>query len=374
MNSSLYIHIPFCRRRCLYCDFYSTIHDIDTAKRYIDVIAQQIDALEGGFSTAYIGGGTPTVLENDILSGLLKSVKKVVTPGAEWTVEANPDSLDDQKLSLMRECGVNRLSIGVQSLKEEKLKRLGRIHGVRKAVESIDLAAKKGFSNISIDLIFGVWGENLESWQTELEEATALPATHVSCYQLTYEKGTPLFEAMKNKSVVPLDDDTVAEMYACAIDKISVRGFEQYEVSNFARANFQCRHNLNYWNNDPYAGIGASAVSYVDGVRQSNVSDVKEYIKRYDEGRSLVASSEKLDPVRSAKETAAVKIRTKGGIDFAWFKEKTGFDLLELEKKALPKLIDQGLIKYTRAGQSVTGIRLNRQGFLFCDTVSSELL
>ena len=374
MASSLYIHMPFCSRKCLYCDFYSKIYDPVQASSYIDILLKQLKELEGHFSTVYIGGGTPTVLDNKLLEKLLKAVAARSASAQEFTVEANPDSLDDEKIRLLAGCGVNRLSIGVQSLDERKLKKLGRIHSAEKARESVRLAAKMGFSNISADIIFGVWDETLDALKKDLDEILKLPLTHISCYSLTYEKDTPLFSAVKNKSVAPLEDDLVAAMYETAIDRLALRGFKQYEVSNFAKVGYECAHNLNYWDNEPYVGLGASAVSYIDGVRAKNVPSVGEYIKRHEEGRSLIESSEKLSPVRRARETAALKIRTSRGIDFAWFKAKTGYDFTELEKRAIIDLLDKDLVKYKKENNIPSGICLKRKGFLFCDTVSSALL
>lgn len=374
MVHSLYIHIPFCRRKCLYCDFYSRLYDEPRASDYIEVLSEQIAKLGNGFSTIYIGGGTPTVLHNDSLNMLLAGLKRFAGKVSEFTIEANPESIDEEKVKILLDAGVNRISIGVQSLDERKLKRLGRIHNARKAEEAVALCAKKGFKEISVDLIFGLWDETTEGWKRELERIVKLPVSHISCYSLSYEKNTPLFSAMKNKSFKPLDDATVASMYEMAIDNLSLRGFKQYEVSNFAKAGHECRHNLNYWENNPYIGLGASAVSYIDGTRSKNVSDADEYVRRFKDGRPLVGSSEKLSPIKMARETAAIKVRTKKGIDFVWFKAKTGFELQELEKKALPHLVEDGLIKYKKDGESITGISLKRKGFLFCDTVSSALL
>jgi len=374
MATSLYIHMPFCRRKCLYCDFYSKIYDASQASSYIDILLKQLKELEGPFSTVYVGGGTPTVLDNKLLEKLLKAVRAKSASAQEFTVEANPDSLDDEKIKLLAGCGVNRLSIGVQSLDERKLKKLGRIHSSEKARESVRLAARQGFSNISADIIFGVWDETLDALKKDLDEILKLPLTHVSCYSLTYEKDTPLFNAVKNKSLSPLEDDLVAAMYETAIDRLALRGFKQYEVSNFAKVGYECAHNLSYWDNEPYVGLGASAVSYIDGVRAKNVPDVGEYIKRYEEEIPLVDSSEKLSPLRRARETAALKIRTRDGIDFEWFKAKTGYDFAELEKKAIIDLLDKDLVKYKKENNIPSGICLKRKGFLFCDTVSSVLL
>ena len=321
MMRSLYIHIPFCKRKCLYCDFYSTVYDSALAGRYVDTILARIKELPGCFETIYIGGGTPTALPAVLLERLLKSLSKNFSDNVEFTVEANPESFDREKAVLLRDCGVNRLSIGLQSLDDRKLKKLGRIHDARKAADAVQLAAREGFSNISGDLIFGVWGEEASGLEKEIGEFTRLPLTHISAYSLTYEKGTPLFGALKNKSIEPLEDTLVADMYEMVIDKLSLRGFKQYEISNFAKEGFRCRHNLNYWDNGGYVGLGAAAVSYESGVRSKNVSDVVEYIDLYSAGKSLIESSETLIPARRAKETAAVKIRTKDGIDFAWFKE-----------------------------------------------------
>ncbi len=377
MERSLYVHIPFCKRKCLYCDFYSIPHDHKLSHEYIEVIISQIKKLSGRFSTVYIGGGTPSVLEPKLLKRFLKALKPKLTAGerGEFTVEANPESLDDRRIKILLDSGVNRLSIGVQSLREGKLKKLGRLHSAGKARESVYLAAKRGFSNISIDLIFGVWGELSDDWKGEVEEASALPVKHISCYSLTYEMAAPLFKALLDKTVRPIEDARASVMYEAAIDLLAGRGFGQYEISNFAKSGpYRCRHNISYWENNPYIGLGPSAVSYIDGVRAKNVSSVPEYIKRYKDGVSLIDSSEKLSSVSRAKETAAIKIRTRDGIDFKWFRDRTGYDLLKLDHEAVAELLNKDFIRYKREGALLTGIALKRRGYLFCDTVSAALL
>jgi oxygen-independent coproporphyrinogen-3 oxidase len=374
MAPSLYIHIPFCRKKCIYCDFYSLPYQEKLGDLYSAALAKQAGSLEGVFSTIYIGGGTPTILGKSALTKLLASLKGRFNDSTEFTIEANPESLSEEKASLLLSLGVNRISIGVQSLRDRKLSRLGRVHNSQAASQAVMLASRKGFKNISIDMMYGAWGEDESQWKDELEEATKLPATHISCYSLSYEKDTPLYDALSVGSVKPLEDETVAAMYEYTIDRLSVRGFKQYEVSNFAKPGYESRHNLNYWDNGAYVGLGASAVSYVDGSREANIADVEEYIRRVNDGTSIVASKEKLPPIKMARETAAVKIRTKTGIGFDWFKAKTGFDFQELESKAIKELIDKDLIKYKKDNGSVTGVCLKRKGFLFCDTVSSALL
>jgi len=371
---SLYIHVPFCKRKCFYCNFYSDVCADKSADRLTDIFVTQLERYGAGFSTIYIGGGTPTALPLNSLKKLLKAAAKA-SPGArEFTIEANPESLDEERVRLFLDHGVDRISIGVQSFDDIKLKKLGRIHNASKAREAVNIAVKNGIKNIGIDLIFGVWAEKIDSWKEELEEVARLPISHISCYELTYEKDTPLFEAIKNRSIVPIDEDAVGRMYELAIDLLALGGFKQYEVSNFAKEGCESKHNGNYWCNGEYLGIGPAAFSYVGGVRQRNVSDLNEYIKRFEQGEPLTDFSEKLSPVRSAKETAAVKIRTKDGISFEWFKDKTGFDFLQLEKDAVEELLKNDLIKYKKDKNIPAGIMLKRKGLLVCDTVSSALL
>ncbi|MFH0764552.1 MAG: radical SAM family heme chaperone HemW [Candidatus Omnitrophota bacterium] len=353
---TLYVHIPFCERKCAYCDFYSVAYDGDLASSYVDVLIAQVKEIEAGVSSIFIGGGTPTALSTPLLKKLLRGTRRLAGKGVEFTVEANPESLSVEKLNLFSDEGVNRLSIGVQSFSDAKLKKLGRIHDAGKAIDAVILSKKRGFDNLSIDLIFGAPGETLDDCSAEFARAVKLPVTHISCYCLTCE-------------AIPTDEENSARMYCLAMEYLPARGFRHYEVSNFAKKGFECAHNLNYWRNGEYIGLGASAVSYTGGVRGRHTPDVKEYIKRSRAGESTVVSSEQLGGDRKARETAAVKIRTAEGIDFYWFKKKTGFDFIELEGGSVARLVHNGLIKRTR-----NGIRLTRRGFMHCDSVSSELL
>ncbi len=198
---SLYIHIPFCRAKCPYCDFYSTPYQKDIADCYIKTLCKKLEKINNKFLTIYIGGGTPSVLDKELLGRLLKSLKKVIGKDCEFTIEANPESLDEDKIKIFRDYGINRISIGVQSLRDEKLNKLRRVHSAAQARKAVALAKKSGFKNISIDLIFGVWQESLESWQSELKEAVKLGATHISVYSLTYEKNTQFFKELKKRKV-----------------------------------------------------------------------------------------------------------------------------------------------------------------------------
>lgn len=373
----LYIHIPFCRKKCLYCDFYSDLYSEKQAESYISVVLNQIQSLGMDFSSVYTGGGTPSILSLDLLDKLLSCAGNFIRKDSEFTIEVNPESIDSEKLKLFMDKGVNRVSIGAQSFNNAKLKSLGRIHGGEEALKAVELAKQAGFKNISIDMIFGVSCESLESWKAELQKAAGLGIQHISCYSLSYEKNTPLFRMREKKSIVPLDDENIAELYQYMISYLPDKGYSHYEVSNFAKPGFECSHNLNYWDNNPYIGIGPSAVSYVDGTRYENARGIEEYIDRYEKGVDLAVYREKLPPVRMAKETAAVKIRTSAGIDYRWFKDKTGFDLEDImEKGGLEELYKDGLLEYKRnsATKEITGVELTEKGFLFSDTVSSAFL
>lgn len=372
--SSLYIHIPFCRRKCVYCNFYSNLNDSSLEESLISVLTAEIARLEGPFTTIYIGGGTPCSLDPGNLKRLISSLGRFSKSVKEFTFEANPDTLDPEKMRLLHGHGVNRLSIGVQSFRDEKLKRLGRLHNSRKSEASIAESLKSGFTNISIDMIFGLSDEKADTWREELRFACRLPVRHISCYELTYEDGTPLHDALKRGSVKRREDEALAGMYESAVELLGVGGFKRYEVSNFAKIGSESLHNMSYWQNNEYVGLGPSAVSYLSGVRSKRVSDIGQYIKRERSGLDKSESSERLSPLARAKETAAVKIRAREGIDFAWFKEKTGYGFMEVEKKAIEDLLEKDLIKFKREGAVNTGIALKHKGFLFCDTVSSALL
>lgn len=313
-------------------------------------------------------------MDIELLEKLLNSLKKHLDGVCEFTVETNPESLNSDKISLFLDKGVNRISIGAQSFNDDKLKSLGRAHNSILVKNAIELAVNKGISNISIDMIFGIWNENADIWKNDLEKVSDFPITHISCYSLTYEKNTPLKKAVEEGRIIPLEEEKAADMYQLAACYLSGRGFDQYEVSNFAKKNFSCRHNMAYWENEPYVGIGASAVSYIDGVRQENISDIAEYIDKINKGQNVVISSEKLTAEKRARETAALKIRTREGINFDWFVNKTGIEFLDLNQEALSGLMKKGLVEHIREEGVVKGICLTHKGILYCDIVSSAFL
>ncbi len=370
MSCSLYIHIPFCKKKCPYCDFYSIEYNAELAKEYISVISEQIKKISYKIHTVYIGGGTPTVLAPFLLHKILVPLSKILKTSRENTIEANPESLDRERLDLFRKYGLNRISIGVQSINDDKLKFLGRIHNAKQALAAVRNSRKAGFKNINIDLIYGLPEESLKNWENEMDEVVKLPVNHISCYSLGCEPGT-LFYKFKNK----ISDEKVSGMYVFNMRFLPERDFFQYEVSNFSLKTFESLHNLNYWQCGDYLGLGASASSFLLGVRAKNIAGIDEYLRRIRDRKDTISYREKLTPLKRAKEFAALSIRTKKGINILDFKRKTGFDFFRVEPKTqLEKLKDRGLIKFSKKNNMICRIFLTEKGFLFCDEVSSEFV
>lgn len=374
MAQSLYIHIPFCRSKCPYCDFNSRLYQPELAKAYIDALVSQINKLQAGFSTIYVGGGTPSVLEFGLLKKLFAALSRIGRHSSEFSVEANPESLNFDKLKLFFDCGCNRISIGLQSLFNKKLEKLGRAHRACDGIDKVFLARKCGFLNIGIDLIFGVWSQTLADWRNELALAINLPVKHISAYSLTYEKGTPIFGLAAQGKITPLDETVACGMYEHNLKFLPGAGFSHYEVSNFAKKGYACRHNINYWRNQPCLGLGAGAVSYVRGVRRKYTNDISDYLQGGSSGGLRIISCEELPPSKRARETAALGIRTREGIDFKRFRQQTGFEFTSLLSDGLESLRRQGLLRYKKRFGARKGVCLTDKGFLFCDTVSAEFL
>lgn len=371
MSNSLYIHIPFCQNRCNYCGFCSSVFRQDLALALVQALSKQIKALEEDFETIYLGGGTPTVLGLDLLRRLFRSLKKISASVKEFTIEANPENLDQDRLKLFFDSGVNRISIGCQSFNSQKLRFLGRTHSAYQAKQAVFRAKKNGFDNISLDLIFGLPAEPLRVWEQDYFQAVMLPVRHLSIYMLSYEEGTRLFNKLKRKELIPLPDKELTLMYKQAIGYLSRQGFKHYEISNLAQRGFSCLHNFKCWENKPYLGLGPSAVSFDGKKRQKNINSVLGYIKAVENNRAYWRSAQEFSNLQRAKETAALKIRTIEGIDLEWFKLETGFDLEMLLGKELSVLLGQKLIRYTPGAKRIT---LTAKGTLFADTVSAEFI
>ena len=272
----VYIHVPFCERKCVYCDFYS-IEDHSSFDAFVDAVVAEIgsfaeEARGTRFGTIFFGGGTPSLLAPNQLAKILDELRKgySIENDAEVTLEANPGTISAESLSAYRSLGINRLSIGVQSFHNDELKFLGRIHNADEARRSVSDARRAGFSNISIDLILALPGQTIDKLEISLAEAVALDPKHISAYTLIVEKGTPLYRLVQSRQVAPLPSEAEAELYAFSMDYLIDRGFEHYEVSNYARPGFRSRHNSGYWDHSPYLGFGPSAHSFWKGKRMGH--------------------------------------------------------------------------------------------------------
>jgi oxygen-independent coproporphyrinogen-3 oxidase len=368
-----YIHIPFCAHKCGYCDFASVAGMDDLADRYL--AALEVEMARAGepheVDTIFIGGGTPTRLTSRQLERLLAMTRRwfPLTEGGEWTVEANPGTLDRDKVAVMADGGVERVSLGAQSFRPETLAVLERNHGPEEVVRALELVRPR-FRRWSIDLIFGVPGSTLQDWKRDLESGLALEPDHLSCYGLVYEKGTALWKSWNAGRVTALDEETERGMYEHTIDRLGGEGLAMYEISNFARPGHESRHNLVYWANEPYFGVGLGAARFVGGVRASNTRDLPAYIRRIESGGDPTGPSECLDPEAHARETAVLMLRrTQDGLDRDDFRRRTGFDLDILAGEAIAKHRQGGLIE-----DDGRRVRFTHAGLFLADSVLCDVL
>lgn len=328
---AVYIHIPFCVKKCAYCDFAS-YPGADAAARaeYVDVLIREIAQFrEGGrrpCGSVFFGGGTPTLLSDGQLTEILRAVRHSfdVLPEAEITVEANPGTVDETKLRRLRRAGVNRISLGAQSADDNLLRDLGRIHRWQDAVDAVHLARECGFDNVSLDLMYALPGQSMAQWRDTLEKAAALPIAHISCYSLILEEGTPLHGAVQAGNMALPDEDLALEMHRMTLPALEKHGFAQYEISNYCRDGRVSRHNCVYWERGDYAGFGCAAHSLVDGVRYSNPSDLREYM-----GGVRRVDAAEMTGQDALEETLMLTTRMAKGIDLEAFAEQFG-SLLEV--------------------------------------------
>ena len=368
MPESLYIHIPFCIRKCLYCDFLSVTYNESLAKAYTDALCKELilkkDIAEE-LKTIYIGGGTPTILPEECFSQLFKCLKDnfKFSDSHEITIEANPGTVDKSKIDAMLSLGVNRLSIGVQSFNDDELKTLGRIHTSDEALKAIETIKNSGINNFSIDLIYGIPGQTLDSWKRTVSKAVELSPAHISSYELTPEKDTPLYRLIQSGEVKMPDEDLVLSMYDYAIDHLTSKGYEHYEISNFALPRFRCLHNLNYWDRGEYIGAGAGAHSFIRGFRSKNTDDIRRYIKDLNKGIIPKAESTDIKRDDAIKEFIFLNLRKTEGISLAKA-EALGLDM----PGVCLELTEEGYLE-------IKGdyLRLSRKGLVISNAIIVKL-
>ena len=367
-----YIHVPFCGHRCGYCSFSVVASRDDLIEDFLRALATELSWLKEPkeVGTIYIGGGTPSRLGAGQWTAMTELLSRwfPLEPGGEFSMEANPEDVTLERLEMWRKGGVNRLSLGVQSIDDAKLKFLERSHREQHIRECVDLVQPR-IPNFSLDLMFGVEDESLSVWKVDLEFAVESGAKHVSTYGLTYEKGTRFWNTLQRGDVALVCEDLDRQMYETAIDTLRPAGFEHYEVSNFARPGFRCCHNEKYWLGGEYFAAGPGAARFVAGRREVNHRSTFTYLKKVLAGQSPVMESEKLDPLNQARERLVFGLRRLEGVDADEFVSRIGVTVEELAGASLARFVDQGLLVWKDRR-----IRLTRDGLLVSDAIWPHLL
>ncbi|MDA0835241.1 MAG: radical SAM family heme chaperone HemW [Planctomycetota bacterium] len=367
-----YLHVPFCVHRCGYCDFTLISGRDELIDVYLEALEIELSSLQSPrpMQTLFLGGGTPSHLSLSQLSRLFDLLDHWLptTSESEFSLEANPLDLSWEKLDLFAARGVNRISLGVQTFNDDLLKVLERDHSGTQALEAIQ-RTRSFVDNLSIDLIFGVPGQSLDLWQQTLDLAIAAQPLHISTYGLTIEKGTSFWIRREKGMLSPLTPELEREMYGRVMDCLSAAKFEQYELSNFARPGFACRHNIGYWTGRSFYGFGPGAAQYLDGCRELNHRSVTHWLKRVQSGRSPISERESLNDEDRARELAVLNLRQIAGIDCCEFEERTGFDVHLLAGETITRFLRRGWLEATDSH-----VRLTREGRFVADTIVAEFL
>lgn len=372
--AGIYLHIPFCKKRCIYCDFFSTTRK-EQKTAYIRALCHELtdrkNYLKGEpIETIYLGGGTPSQLAKEDFEAIFSHIYKVykVTPNAEITLEANPDDLTSEYISMLRTFPFNRISMGIQTFQETTLKQLQRRHTADQAIRAFQGCRTAGFQNISIDLMYGLPGETLTSWKKDLKQALSLHPEHISAYHLIYEEGTPLWKLREQHKVEEADEDLSVSLFGTLIDELTTAGYEHYEISNFCRPDKYSRHNTSYWRGIPYLGCGPSAHSFNGTTREWNVSSIDLYIKGI-EGNQRDFETENLDQTTRYNEFIITTIRTVWGTPIEKLKQEFGNELWEYCRKMSAPYLENGKLEVHEGA-----LRLTREGIFISDSIMSDLL
>jgi oxygen-independent coproporphyrinogen-3 oxidase len=370
--AGVYVHLPFCPYICPYCDFAKWAWDDERAARYVDALRAEIAAAPVVQArTLFFGGGTPSMYSPEIVGALIAQVRArfALPDGAEVTAEANPDPLLAARIPGLHAAGVNRLSIGVQSFEPRELRVLGRRHTAADVARALRAAREAGVRNVSLDLIFAVPGQTEESWAASLDAAVGLEVEHLSCYGLTIEAGTPYATWFARDPGAFADDTREARMYAIAIDRLRAAGFEQYEISNWAKPGLRSQHNALYWANDSYLGLGVGAASYLAGVRSTHTRELGVYCDAALGGGPIPGESEQLEGAARVGEAIMLALRTAEGVDLARFRERYGIDVREQYGNVVGDLVAAGVLAADGAA-----LRLTERGRFVANDVCGAFL
>ena len=372
--AGIYIHIPFCKRRCIYCDFFSTTQS-EKKSAYVHALCRELemrkDYLEGeDIETIYLGGGTPSQLLREELEEIFNHIYKVypVREDAEITLEANPDDLTPEYVAMLRQLPINRISMGIQTFQEETLKLLHRRHTAVQAIEAFRRCREAGFQNISIDLMYGLPGETLDTWRADLQQAIDLRPEHISAYHLIYEEGTALWKLREQHQVEEADEDLSVSLFSTLIEQLSEAGYQHYEISNFSLPGLHSHHNSSYWTGKKYLGCGPSAHSFNGVSRQWNVASLESYMKGVEEGE-LDVEVEELDLYTRYNDFVLTSIRTAWGMPLSKLRSDFGEELYRYCMRMAKPHLEQGVLEI---GEDV--LRLTRKGIFVSDGIMSDLM
>lgn len=371
---AVYVHIPFCGRKCYYCDFVSFSGKDDKIEEYIAFLLKEMAwykpyLKEYNVKTIFIGGGTPSYIDGKYIVRIIEFIRE--NYNCEWleeiTIEANPGTLNKEKLLLYKEAGVNRISLGVQTLEDRLLKSIGRLHTGRDVIENIHLLKELGFSNINVDLMFGLPKQRVEDCISTMETIVDLGVEHISYYSLILEEGTPIYKWYEEGSIKLPDEDLDRKMYKEGIAFLKSRGYKHYEISNFSKPGFQCKHNLFYWQIKPYIGFGIGAHSNVESNRFSNYSNFKDYFYSLKEGKAPVVEIEYIDKDMEMAEYMIVGLRLIAGVDKIEFKRRFGKDMEAVYGPVIDKYIKEGLLKEEGGKIKFTSKGLDLSNIVYVD-------
>lgn len=370
--AGLYIHIPFCRSKCAYCDFVSFPHKEDLHAAYIDAVIKELKRYpKEKIETIFIGGGTPSILKAELLERLVNAACAhfIFEDDPEFTIEANPCDLSKNTLSAFKGMGVNRLSIGLQSANDAELKMLGRAHNYAQFLDGYNTARNLGFNNINVDLISGLPNQSIECFEETLNKIVALNPEHISCYSLIIDDNTPLAKKINSGELPVPNEETDRQIYVLTRQVLAQHGYSRYEISNYAKPGRECRHNLNYWTCGSYIGLGVAASSYYNNIRYTNIESPQNYIRRINQNESVIGEKEYISEKDQLFETIMLGLRLTSGIDRRAFKDKFRKDILYYFRITIERFVNQGLMEITEQH-----VKLTEKGLDLADSVILEFM
>lgn len=372
---SIYIHIPFCKSKCYYCDFLSFNCNHENVSRYFNALMKELDILYSmkenyKIKTIFIGGGTPTFVDVDYIQKVLEKINKIliISEDAEITIEANPGTIHEDNIILLKKAGINRLSIGLQCWQDELLKKIGRIHTKDEFLYAYEAAVSSGINNINVDLIFALPSQTTNQWQETLEKTVELKPAHISCYGLTIEEGT-VFKRMYDKGGINIDEDIERKMYHMAIRYLEQRGYLQYEISNFSKPKMECLHNLTYWQLKPYYGFGLGAHSYFENYRFNNEKSINKYIEKVLTGDTIYENKTFCDEKTMKEEYLFLGLRKTQGISKVDYESKFNNTIEKDYNDEIKKLVSLGLLN-----EDIDNLRLTEKGLDLANQVFVEFI